>query len=176
MLFTARMRLIPATAELARADLEDSRRLSTLLGATVPRSWPPEMVSQARPWFARELASNPTRSGWYAWYGVIEGQGASRSVLAVSAGFVGAPRVGTVELGYSVVPEYRRLGYASEMVRAIIKWAFEAPDLRRIVAEVHKDNDASIRLLLRMGFTDIGPSQAAKHIRFELLDPRGRAG
>jgi hypothetical protein len=63
-------------------------------------------------------------------------------------GFIGPPGPdGLIEVGYSVIRERRRLGYATEAARAIIDWAHRQPGVRTVVAGCDKDNVPSIRTL-----------------------------
>lgn len=63
----------------------------------------------------------------------------------------------SVELGYYVVPECRRKGYATAMVKEFIgcmplgEWGIKC-----IFARVIADNKASVRLLVNIGFKEIG--------------------
>ena len=68
-------------------------------------------------------------------------------------GFMGPPDDrATVEIGYSVVPDRRRRGYATEAARAMVGWALRRPDVNAVVAGCDEDNVASIRTLERTGF------------------------
>ena len=68
-------------------------------------------------------------------------------------GFVGPPdESGSVEVGYSVIPDRRRRGYATEAARAIVEWALSQPGVEMIVAGCDSDNAPSIRTLERLGF------------------------
>jgi len=58
----------------------------------------------------------------------------------------------TAELGYDLLPEYHQQGIMSESVEAILKFGFEELQLQYIEAYTHRDNLASINLLLKMGF------------------------
>ena len=58
---------------------------------------------------------------------------------------------GTVEIGYSLHPDAQGQGYASEAVTALIK-ALRDRGAHTVVAGCDPDNDASIRLLERLGF------------------------
>jgi RimJ/RimL family protein N-acetyltransferase len=72
-------------------------------------------------------------------------------------GFVGPPdENGAVEVGYSVVPERRRRGYATEAARAVVRWALDVPTVSVVVAACEADNVASIRTLERIGFVRTG--------------------
>ena len=85
-----------------------------------------------------------------------------------SGGFKGPPQDGTVEIGYSVLPQFQGRGYATEMVRALIDWAFAQPGVLRIVAETTENNVASMRLLHRLGFAHTEPAVEPGHIRLVL--------
>jgi len=73
-------------------------------------------------------------------------------VLIGDLGFKGKPdREGTVEIGYSVLPVYRRQGYAFEAVQALVGWAFAQQSVKRITAACSPDNAPSVRILERLG-------------------------
>ena len=63
-------------------------------------------------------------------------------------------------LGYDLLPEFWRQGYASEAVRAIISVGFSGAlacgELHRIQADTVPGNDASESLLRRLGFKEEG--------------------
>lgn len=60
---------------------------------------------------------------------------------------------GDAEIGYSLVPDYRGHGYASEAVGGFVEWARNQPEVRRLVAQTSADNIASRRVLEQSGFT-----------------------
>ncbi len=181
MIVTARMRLLPATVALARAELTDRAEFARLLRATVPDAWPPEILADALPVFLEWIEAAPDQVGWYVWYAMLRASheasgmlpGDVGDLLIASAGFKGPPQDGTVEIGYSVLASFQGQGYATEMVRALIDWAFAQPDVAQIIAETTEDNAPSMRLLKRQGFTDAGPAVEPGHIRLVL---NGRAG
>jgi RimJ/RimL family protein N-acetyltransferase len=55
------------------------------------------------------------------------------------------------ELGWVLDPRHRGHGYATEAVRELIRYSFEELGLRRLVASSFLDNDASWRLMERLG-------------------------
>lgn len=61
-----------------------------------------------------------------------------------------------VDLGYVVHPAEWGHGYATEAVRAILGWAFDAMEVHRIQAECTSDNLASEHVLLKCGFMQEG--------------------
>ncbi len=173
MIVTARMRLVPATVALARAELADRAEFARLLSATVPDEWPPEILADALPLFLEWIEATPDRVGWYVWYAMMRASHEAQDMLAgdvgdilmASGGFKGPPQDGAVEIGYSVLPRFQGHGYATEMVRALIDWAFAQPDVLRIVAETTEDNTPSMRLLRKIGFVERGPAVEPGHIR-----------
>ncbi len=60
------------------------------------------------------------------------------------------------ELGYSIAPQVRGRGHATDAVTTLIGHAFGAFALRRLEADVDPRNTASIRLLERLGFAREG--------------------
>jgi RimJ/RimL family protein N-acetyltransferase len=56
-----------------------------------------------------------------------------------------------VDIGFAFLPSYWSRGYALESATAVMNYGREALGLRRIVAITSPDNDASIRLLEKIG-------------------------
>ncbi|TXK77018.1 GNAT family N-acetyltransferase [Paenibacillus sp. N3.4] len=67
-----------------------------------------------------------------------------------------APKHKRAEIGYEIIPEHWRKGYASEVVSKIVSYGFEVLDLTRIGAIVFTENEASNQLLTKMGFQKEG--------------------
>jgi RimJ/RimL family protein N-acetyltransferase len=61
-----------------------------------------------------------------------------------------------VEFGYQVFSEYRRRGYATEAARAAMDWAQGSFGVRRFIACVAPDNIASLAVIARLRFVNIG--------------------
>lgn len=87
---------------------------------------------------------------FYTFWLVVEKQ--SRTIVA-ELGFKGPPRDGGhVEIGYGVMPVMQRKGYMSEAVGGILQWAAERRDINHVLAEIHAQNAASIRVVQKNGF------------------------
>lgn len=54
-------------------------------------------------------------------------------------------------LGYSVLNNYWRNGYGYEIAKGTIEYAFQSLNLHRLEAEIHPENEASIKLSLKLG-------------------------
>ncbi len=163
---TRRLDLVAATLAHIEAELEGPGALAALLGVPIPEGWPPgEYDAAALEFFRGQLqAGGPEAVGWYGWYAIARGVG-----LVGSAGYLGPPREGVVEIGYSVVPEARNQGYAREMVSALVAHAFEAPAVREVSAHTSDENVASTRVLLACGFERVGPGAEPRSIRYRRL-------
>jgi ribosomal-protein-alanine N-acetyltransferase len=82
-------------------------------------------------------------------------------------GFIGPPGAdGIVEIGYSVIPDRRRRGYATEAARALVDWVLREPGVRAVVAGCDNENVPSIRMLERLGFARTG--ETSGQIRWRL--------
>ena len=60
------------------------------------------------------------------------------------------------EIGYCILPEYRRKGYCSEAVTILLKYAFEDYGAHRVVAMCSSRNEASWRIIEKIGMTREG--------------------
>jgi len=166
---TPRLTLVATTIEHLQAELHTPERFPTLLGAVVPASWPPGLYDRdAMEYFLDRLQQEGAGAvGWYGWYAVLRANGTEPATLVASGGYFGPPTAnGTVEIGYSVVPEYRRKGYATELVEALTGRALGLPFVRRVVAEAHADNTASLAVLARCGFRNVGAGREPGRLRF----------
>ncbi|NHN40886.1 GNAT family N-acetyltransferase [Halorubellus sp. JP-L1] len=73
-------------------------------------------------------------------------------------------------LSYWLFEAYRGTGYATEAVSLLLDHAFDERGLRRVEAEVVDGNDASERLLDRLGFDHEGTARDARFARAEFVD------
>ena len=150
-----RLRLVATTLAHLEAELQDPPVLAALLGVRIPEGWPPgEYDRHAMAYFHARLSADPGQVGWYGWYAITLSQPAT---LIAGAGYLGPPKAGTVEIGYSVVPSARGKGYATEIVQALVANAFADPAVTAVIAHTDDLNPASTRVLLRCGFRRIGP-------------------
>jgi RimJ/RimL family protein N-acetyltransferase len=171
---TERLLLVAATLELVEAELHGLRHLGERLGAHVPPHWPPPLNDeQSLRWVQDYLRANPTDVGWASWYFLHRERGRLEAVG--NGGFRGRPDAqGTVEIGYSILPDQHRLGFAPEAVRALVDWAFAHPAVERIRAQTYPDLRPSIRVLEKCGFAPAGPGDEPDALAFELPRERHR--
>jgi RimJ/RimL family protein N-acetyltransferase len=72
-------------------------------------------------------------------------------------GFHGPPDAGgRVEVGYTVLPERRRQGLATEACLALFAWARDEHGVARFRASVSPDNEPSLAVVQKLGFRQTG--------------------
>lgn len=74
------------------------------------------------------------------------------------------------EVGYALGKEYWGQGYMNEALQALLKYAFETLDLRRLEADVDPRNQASIQTLERLGFQREGYLRERWEVAGEIQD------
>ena len=159
---TDRLTLVTLTPGLARTALEDRAKLGLMLGARVPLTWPGADFARMLPRLAEVEEGAPL---WAEQTRLIVHEG-DRTLIG-ETGFHGPPdRSATVEVGYSIVPDYRGQGFAFEATRALIDEALTRPDVCRITASCLEDNVASLKVLEKLGMRFVGA--AGDTLRFEL--------
>jgi [ribosomal protein S5]-alanine N-acetyltransferase len=153
---TARLRLIPATAAMVGAAVDDHDRLADYLAASIPRTWPRGDLREVLPHFHERMMEDRALENWVLWFWVRRGDGDGGDVLIGDGGFMGLPDGnGSVEIGYSILSIFRRQGYAQEGVTGLLSVAFDRPGIKTVMAETEGSNVASIGLLEKLGFCGI---------------------
>lgn len=139
-----RVALVPVSLELARAALDCVHEpVLARAGLRTGPGWPHAATADA----LRPLAEHGTEGDDGGWLVTVEG------VVVGDCGWRGGPdAAGDVLLGYGLAAPARRQGLGTEAVAVLCAWAERQPGVRRLVAEVHVDNEPSRRLLRRLGF------------------------
>jgi [ribosomal protein S5]-alanine N-acetyltransferase len=166
---TERLELVPATGDLLDAALVSPAALSAGLDAEVPPTWPPDLLDRPALEFVRDLvAVNPEASAWWMYFVVLPLETGERTLIG-SIGYKGPPSTeGAVEVGYGIVSDHQRRGYATEAVRALVTNAFAVPEVNRVIAETLPELTPSIGVLRKCGFELTGEGSEPGVIRFEL--------
>ena len=159
---TDRLTLVALTPELARAALENRAKLGLMLGALVPVTWPGAEFAR----MLERLAEGGERASLWAEQTRLIVHEGDRTLIGETGSHGPPDNSGTVEVGYSIVPDYRGRGFAFEATRALIDDALARPGVRRITAACHDDNEASLKVLERLGMRFVGAT--GDTLRFEL--------
>ena len=167
---TPRLELMPTTLDQVQAELRAPEELGWLLTADVPESWPPELYDKAAAEYTlARLGEGSEQAGWWLHYIVLKSTRSRRRTLVGSCGFKGPPTAdGTVEIGYSVLPDFRRQGYATEAAQGLISHAFAHPEVALVIAETLPDLLPSLGVLRKIGFGYVGEGSEPGVVRYEL--------
>lgn len=186
---TARLRLVPLTAAEMRLFATDWPALLRALGLSPAPEWSDAGARAGALRHAGEMDRDPASWLWWTFWQVVLKH---TPVPAPSAGpwpgyqpigvvdFKGPPdAAGVVGIGYGLAEAYRRQGYGTEAVGALVDWAFARPvgppvppvgllgpgpgavaagghepssSIRAITADIARSNMASQRLAAGLGF------------------------
>ena len=149
-----RLDLVSLSSAFLRASLERRHaEAEILLGAALPTAWPGQSERALHIRLA-DLDANPAAQPWLLRAIVLR---EPERRLIGHVGFHDPPGPdGTVEVGYTVLPEYRRRGYALEAVEALFAWASREHGIQQFVASVGPWNAPSLGLVRKLGFTQTG--------------------
>jgi RimJ/RimL family protein N-acetyltransferase len=152
MIATERLRLIPIEGRHRRAFHVGRGTLARLLGVSVPDDWPhyPEALALLH------VDADPAAAAPGAWGGYFFIDPAQRALIG-NGGFHGAPNSrGEVEIGYEIAPAYRNRGFATEVARALVRFAFADARVSGIVAHTLPEENASTAVLAKLGLRFAG--------------------
>jgi RimJ/RimL family protein N-acetyltransferase len=137
----ARAALLPVPDGLAAAVL-DGAGIDAALAAAGLRAaagWPHDDTADA-------LGGGDASRTWLV---VVDGE------VVGECGWKGWPDdTGTVEVGYGLAAPSRGRGLGTEAVGVLVAWSETQPSVHCVAAEVLPGNEASLRLLRRLGFTE----------------------
>ncbi|MEX1078446.1 MAG: GNAT family N-acetyltransferase [Homoserinimonas sp.] len=146
----------------------DRSRASELAGVELPAFFAEERMIWLCNYRIKQVETDPASAEWLV-----------RVVVSIPdgdaighAGFHGPPdERGMVEVGYSVVPEFRRRGFAKAILRALLERAASEADVTVVRASISPTNDASLATIAGFGFTKVGEQwddEDGQEILFEL--------
>lgn len=149
-LHTERLELVPVNER-------NSEVLWTLLQAPYLREFQ-ELPNVGLAQFKRLVAERPRRlaprtSGRFEW--LVFARGSELPVGWVSLRMSDRDTIGA-EVGYSMIASARGRGYATEAARALMAEGFASAGLKRIRAYCLPENQASRKVLTRLGFAPDG--------------------
>ena len=142
-----RVALVPVPLTVARAVLAGRGLEEALhpLGLRAGDGWPHPDTADA----LRALAEHGDEGDDGGWLITTGGE------VVGDCGWRGGPDGdGAVLLGYGLAAPSRRQGIGTEAVAVLCAWAEAQPGVHRLVADVLPGNEASRRLLRRLGFVE----------------------
>lgn len=156
VLLGERVALVPVTHALTCAVLAGGDLGAALAGLTAAPDWPHADTADA----LRPLAEHGRPGDDGGWL-VVRGSPDDGTVVG-DCGWLGGPGPdGAVEVGYGLAPSARGRGLGTEAVALMCAWAAAQPGALRLTADVLPGNEASLRLLRRLGFAQATADEAA---------------
>ncbi|WP_155396015.1 GNAT family N-acetyltransferase [Methanosarcina mazei] len=170
-IITERLSLVPATVKLYLMELHDRPAFASNLNARVPEEWPPDQIT---PEVIEEFLGRMRTKDRKIWsfYWLLHQKSPELPVLIGSGGFL-AHENGTLEIGYSVLPDYQNNGYATEAVRSMREWALSSLGNDCIIANTYPHLKSSIRVLEKNGFYLKGNGPEEGIITYEFRPEKG---
>ncbi|MEZ2441445.1 GNAT family N-acetyltransferase [Chitinophaga sp. RCC_12] len=122
------------------------------LQANIPENWPQPDLKEQLPHFIELLQHDPRSFPWMLWIIVNKEEG----TVIGDIGFKGRPdKNGVVEIGYTLLPSWRKKGYMREAATALVEWAFRQPHVKKLIAECDVTNTASMKVLQHLGMEEV---------------------
>lgn len=154
-----RLHLIALSPIFLHASLNDDlETASSFIGLDVPSDWlEAKWLMEMR---LDKMLGNPALEPW-----LLRAIGLRETKTMI--GFIGfhtlpgadylnpyAP--GSVEFGYTIFPNYRGKGYASEAAQALMDWAIREKGVTRFVISISPTNGPSLSIAQKFGFRKVG--------------------
>lgn len=149
---TERLILIPFTTQICKEILNDDFSILSKMGLKKGKSWPDNDVIETLPKIIHNLSLVESPTGFESWM-IIK-----KETLEIigDLGFKGFNFENeNIDLGYGIIKEERKNGYAEEAAKAIINWAFSNEIVKEITARCLPDNLGSIKLLHKLDFIEV---------------------
>jgi len=160
---TLRLTWVGADEALLRSELQSREALAVAIDATVPVGWPPEHHDRGViAWILNALDTLAPHGPWRFYYIVLN----DPRTLIGTCGIKQPPdKTGCVEVGYSVLEQYRCRGIASEAVMALMSLAF-AKGASEVAAETFPSLVPSLRVMQKCGMTGVGEGREPGTVRY----------
>jgi GrpB-like predicted nucleotidyltransferase (UPF0157 family)/RimJ/RimL family protein N-acetyltransferase len=154
-LSTSRIRLLPLTPAQLYLCLHRLEQLEAELRLRIsPTVLSPPAVNAISTKLVRMEGKRVADQFWHTYWLIAGNDG--RAGLGL-IGFKGVPdEQGRVEIGYGIDRNFRNQGIATEAADALIAWAARHESCRAVLAWTELHNEASIRVLGKLGFSRRG--------------------
>jgi ribosomal-protein-alanine N-acetyltransferase len=154
------------TPAMLQAELSQDEGLCGLLRAKLTNEWPPrDWEEHVVRMILAQSVEQPETTGWHRY--VILAKGLSDATLIGCVGGFPKPE-GAVEIGYSILPEFQRRGFATEAVGALVHWLMRDEQVLSITAQAAIDKQESIKVMQRCGLQYAGAGDEPNTVRYAL--------
>jgi [ribosomal protein S5]-alanine N-acetyltransferase len=165
---TSRLSLICLTPEMLRSEQAGEGRLGELIRCVVPTNWPHEnWEPHVYDFMLTQLAEYPEQLGWHRYVGLISPDG-SRTLVGSLGAFTKAGHPSECEIGYGMLPQFERQGFATEGAKALIEYLRGDERIESVIAHTFPSIPASIRVMEKCGMVFDGDGEEAGTVRYRL--------
>jgi [ribosomal protein S5]-alanine N-acetyltransferase len=148
---TERLILIPFTMEICKNLINNDFGDLFRMGLKKGKGWPDADAIETLPKIIANLSKVESPTGFESWM-IIKND--TFEVIG-DLGFKGFNHEGeNIDIGYGIIKEERRKGYAEEAATALINWAFSNDIVKEITARCLLGNISSINLLKKFNFIE----------------------
>ena len=128
-IYTKRLVLIPYTREIATEILGGRYQLLYDLGISLGTGWPDAAELETVPKILKNLERVNEPSGFESWMIIVRPE----MKIIGSTGFKGVPNEeGSIDIGYGIISQEQKKGYAIEAVTALANWALAKNEVNNI--------------------------------------------
>ena len=146
---TSRLKLLPFTKKICEETLINSVEALKSINIIPCEGWPDLETLNTLPRILVNLNKAEQPSGFESWM-IIE---KNSNYLIGDIGFKGIPNDnGEIDLGYGIIANKRRSGFAIEAASCLLAWAFAQLKVKVVTANCHSDNLGSKRILSLLNF------------------------
>jgi len=157
---TTRLELRPHHPQHLLALIDGSDRYEQISGRKPADGLREFYVSgEISPQWLAHLRQGAGADPWTYGYAVVD---CDSELVVGTGGFKGpADSDGMVEIGYGIVADFQRRGFATEVAAALVSFASQVEEVRQLRAHTLPEANASNRVLKKCGFEFVG----------EVIDP-----
>jgi ribosomal-protein-alanine N-acetyltransferase len=148
---TKRLHLLACDAPMLQALAAGDKATAQYLQVEVPPRWSAFGPSIYQ-YTLLQLKKNPANYIWWTYLAILT----ETETLIGAGGFKGPPdEKGLVEIGYEIAKPYRRQGFATEMARGLIEYAFSHHNIHIVQAHTKPKINASSSVLKKCGMQKV---------------------
>jgi [ribosomal protein S5]-alanine N-acetyltransferase len=147
-IYTKRLLLIPCSLNMAISLVLHRDELHERSPIHLPENWPSPILKGMIPLYIEELEADREEKKLIIWLAIDF----KEKTVVGDYCFRGNPKkIGTTEIGFNILPQYRRKGYGYEGAQALMDWMFYQHNVVCVEAECHVNNKGCIRILEKLG-------------------------
>jgi ribosomal-protein-alanine N-acetyltransferase len=166
---TSRLSLICITPEMLLSEQAGEGRLGEMIRCVIPESWPPqEWETHVYDFMLNQFARSPEQIGWHRYMSLASADG-TRTLVGSLGAFSKPESPAECEIGYGVLPQFQRRGFATEGARALIEYLRGDERIVSVIAHTFPSIPESVRVMERCGMRFDGDGEEAGTIRYRLV-------